>query len=484
MTDPANPPVPPGPKTSYGRFPTPNRVLKAMANQLGVSVKDLLVLSPQNDPFNSGTPTDRSMAEWLVNLAPADGAFNGRQLHYRHSSFNGAAHHDGTPYENTERDLNVMNIAGKHVRYLGLVDPRRVRDEKKNVTYLHADETPHEPVNVHVEAPEWTLPAIYPSVLDTVDMSLPTVDVSGYEYSGNRQPWHVEVWIEKATMDEVLEPVCRRYGVNLVATSGFQSIRGVIDALDRATARSKNAVILYVSDFDPAGAHMPFAVARQVEFWTQQLGFPHRFMLKPLVLTREQVEAYDLPRKPIKEKDRRRGNFEKLNGQGHVELDALESHAPGELERVVANAIREHQDATLHYRYSDAEAEAVALLDQAQDEIRARFAPDLDELRREIEDTTRQYRRELERLAADLDADLAPYRQRFHDLRQAITDATHETVMTTPLPVPPEPSVDVDASTYLLDTSREYVDQLNAYRAAKGEPPIISIQAGGAPHAG
>jgi hypothetical protein len=29
------------------------------------------------------------------------------------------------------------------------------------------------------------------------------------------QPYHLEIWIEKSTMNDILDPVCRQYAVNL-----------------------------------------------------------------------------------------------------------------------------------------------------------------------------------------------------------------------------------------------------------------------------
>ncbi len=68
---------------------------------------------------------------------------------------------------------------------------------------------------------------------------------------------------------------------------------------------------------------------------------PHS--LEPLVLTREQVERYGLPRIPIKDSDRRKAGFEERFGEGAVELDALEAVFPGELARIVSEAIARYR---------------------------------------------------------------------------------------------------------------------------------------------
>ena len=56
----------------------------------------------------------------------------------------------------------------------------------------------------------------------------------------------------------------------------------------------------YVSDFDPAGDSMPVAVARQAQFWADQLGIGQRITVQPVALTRAQVRGHALPPIPIK----------------------------------------------------------------------------------------------------------------------------------------------------------------------------------------
>jgi predicted nucleic acid-binding Zn-ribbon protein len=55
-------------------------------------------------------------------------------------------------------------------------------------------------------------------------MPMPEAWVTGYEYEHNLQPYHVEVWCEKSTMNDELLPLCERWGVNLINGVGFMSI--------------------------------------------------------------------------------------------------------------------------------------------------------------------------------------------------------------------------------------------------------------------
>ena len=144
---------------------------------------------------------------------------------------------------------------------------------------------------------------------------------------GSQQRLIYKVWAEKTTMNDVLEPLCRRYQANLITGMGFMSITAVVDLLARIRQIGKPGRILYISDYDPAGFGMTIAVARQVEFWAQGEGLD--VALTPLVLTAEQVAQFRLPRAPVKSSDRRKAGWVATHGAGAVELDALEALHPG-----------------------------------------------------------------------------------------------------------------------------------------------------------
>ena len=107
--------------------------------------------------------------------------------------------------------------------------------------------------NYRIEEPYWSLPSIDVQ-LESSFLNLPRPDVRGLRLRACRtSAYHLELWIEKSTMDDVLEPLCRRYGVDLVTGIGFQSITSVITMLrQRVSAHSKpTCAFFYISDFDP-----------------------------------------------------------------------------------------------------------------------------------------------------------------------------------------------------------------------------------------
>jgi hypothetical protein len=67
------------------------------------------------------------------------------------------------------------------------------------------------------------------------------------------QRYQVEIWCEKSTMNDVLMPLGRGYGVNIVTGVGEMSTTMCEALVNRALASDRPVRILYLSDFDPAG---------------------------------------------------------------------------------------------------------------------------------------------------------------------------------------------------------------------------------------
>jgi len=200
------------------------------------------------------------------------------------------------------------------------------------------------------------------------------------------EPYAVELWIEKYSMADVLGPIARRYGVTLITGVGELSLTRVHELVERVSEHRRKTRIIYISDFDPAGNAMPVSIARKIEFMLRRDGLDLDIRLDPLLLTREQVEHYRLPRITIKDSERRKGAFEERFGEGAVELDALEALHPGELARLVierievyrapAEATRGDIEGATYYFERDASATREELLAEHGDtleNLRARF---------------------------------------------------------------------------------------------------------------
>ena len=179
-------------------------------------------------------------------------------MHYHLVSIE-AALPDGKPYENTLEAWNVLGQASKAARYLGLVDIAAFDDRRNPPPQIFAAE--ESPAHAFVESD-------FPSAALQAMPELPRLHVS--PPSANQPYLHLEVWCEKSTMNDVLLPLCRRYGATLVTGLGEQSLTACHLLVERARFSGKPARVIYLSDFDPAGQSMPVAVvARKTEFLAQ-----------------------------------------------------------------------------------------------------------------------------------------------------------------------------------------------------------------------
>jgi hypothetical protein len=199
----------------------------------------------------------------------------------------------GKRYENTESDWNYLCSASLAARYLDLVPFDGLVDRRNAEPLILAKNV--DPDKVFTATCETIGEFAY---FDVPEFPyLPTLSVHGFDVV---QGYIVEVWIEKSTQNDWLEPLCRRRGVNLVVGIGEQSEIRSRELAERASQCGAPVRVLYLSDFDPAGRSMPKAVARKVEFAIQKFGFDIDFQLIPVGLTLERCLQYRLPRTPIK----------------------------------------------------------------------------------------------------------------------------------------------------------------------------------------
>jgi len=444
--------------------------LKDLAKAARVNIPDLLALARDNDPFFCGSPAQLEKAQWFADLWQRFGYSTGvhlRRVHYRLVSQHGPTRQDGTPYENTERCWDYLLKAGKYARYLGLVPVEAFEDHRNPAAQIMAWPRYGEPEpDWSVEDPAWYLPEIDADLGAGLAFRLPEPDVSGYDYEAADQPYHVELWIEKSTMDNELRPVCSSLGVNLVTSLGFQSITSVVSLLKRIAEHGKPARIFYVSDFDPAGDGMPTAAARQVEFWMADFAPDVDIKLTPLALTRDQVKAYRLPRIPVKDSDKRKASFEDRYGEGAVELDALEALHPGVLAGIVREALAPYRDTDLRWRLANTESRARRSVREEWAGQTGAERSELAELEAEALAIVDQYRGRLAVLAAELANELAPVQSRLDVVWQAIQDKIGD--FEPDLPERPEAETqDADEEDWLFDAGRYYLDQLQVYQARK-----------------
>jgi len=442
--------------------------LKARAAEYGLRVPDLLALARQNDPFFCGSPAQEAHGRWFADLFDRFGFSTGvhlRRIHYQLvSQREPILTHNGEPYENTEKCWVYLVAASKYARTLGLVDVRAFVDQRNPDPVIHR--WPYEG-----REPSFGFDDDYFALrLNGISANLwppalilPKPEVGGYDYTGADQPYLLEVWVEKSTVTDVLEPVCRRLGANLVISAGFQSITAAVALIRRAVQAHRPARVFYISDFDPAGDRMPVAVARQVEYWIDRFGLDAEVGLTPLALIRDQVVAYELPRIPIKESDHRRAGFEQRHGEGAVELDALEALHPGTLADLLAEAAAQYVDPDLPAAAHRAEADAQMIVDQEWSAEIAEEMGQVDELRERVVTVYDRYRDRLATLAAELDKELEPLREEAEEIAEAVREKQAD--FDPDLPPRAESELEPPAEDdWLFDSRRDYFTQLAAYR--------------------
>lgn len=428
--------------------------IKLLAKEVKCRVRDLIALAPKNDPFYVGTPTDWKKAHWFTDLWHRFGYTTGvhlRRMHYRIiSQEKPVLLHDGLPYENTERCWDYLGEASKKARYLEMVDPAAFVDRRNPDPRIYRewhDSTP----SIYVED-DW-------EGLD--DIQLPEFpDIPDYSiddfYADQR--YHLEIWCEKSTMDDILDPLGRRYGVNIQTGVGEMSITSVCE-LSQRFRTDKPSRILYISDFDPAGQSMPVAASRKAEYFVNKMGREgYNVRLFPLVMTIDQVQQYQLPRTPIKDGERRAGAFEERYGEGAVELDALEALYPGELERILVDTIAHYYDGTLSRRTVEVYNELVDDLDERQQAVIDEHAAELEELQQEYEVIRREFAGRIAQVSGRVSV---LYNTMRAELRTRVPDINDYPI--------PKANEGEEFDDGLYNSRRDYIDQIMAYKQFQGK---------------
>jgi hypothetical protein len=342
------------------------------------------------------------------------------------------------PYVNSAWCWWWLQHSSEVARYWRLVDARDFEEHR----------SPEADVNAEARAaptPDVVLPLEWP------EEGFPEPVVLGYDYATADQPLTLEVWSEKSTMDDILAPLCRDLHVNYQPLAGMFSITRAVEMLCRL---SKPAVVLYISDLDPAGCNMPTAFADALRHYGPLYAPGVDIRLKQLGLTEAQVVAYGLPRNVISKFDETPYNkrFRAEHPLGPCELDALEAIHPGELRRLVREAVEPYSDKTFYRRLRRAERDAEDLVAAHWHAQSAEARAELDRL----EDGLMEIHSRLNDELAPLEAQMAAIRARYaeelaplEDQRDAVRQGVLEQAIEIELPPRPEPEVLVTEDDWL-----------------------------------
>lgn len=426
-------------------------VIKALAKEQRIPITDLIALAPQNDPFYTGTPRDLSLGQWFADLWRSFGYSTGvhiRRMHYQLVSQNPTVRFpNGLPYENTEQCWGELTNAAKAARYLELVDPGAFVDRRNDEPISHLNTWRERQASAYTYAdssPDVELP------------ELPSVPHYGFNID-TTQRYHLEIWCEKSTMNDILEPLARRYEGVVMYGKGELSITMALQSIERFQQSGRPVRVFYVSDFDPAGAGMPVSMSRKLEYFVRNMGLDLDIKLFPVLLTHAQTKLYTrlLPT-PIKDTERRKDKFEAKYGAGAIELDALEALYPGELARLLNREMSRYYDSSLSQRMQQAEHSINERMDSEQQRVYHRWQGEIDAINDEWAEISGQVKA---LLAGHVERRTALWQQIETELDDNRPDVSEDDI--------PEALEADERSGALYDSQRDYLEQNMAYQAHK-----------------
>jgi hypothetical protein len=447
-----------------------------MAVEMGRPAHTLIALAPDNDPFYI-TPARQAAAEWFAELwgrLKGGPGMHIRKFHYIVvSQPEPIEQADGAPYENTTNSWTYLAQASRDARFLGLVPAEHFIDRRNDEPIIYLPDgrdadAAMDVVGTQPHVPEEAAPSV---LFEATDM--PTAPFLSLAPPTICQPYHVEIWCEKTGANSVLEPLARLYRCNLITGAGELSAIACAQMVERAWKSGRPVRILYVSDFDPAGRSMPVAVARKIEFALRTEGLALDIQVRPIALTHEQCIRYRLPRTPIKKTERRITHFESRFGEGATELDALEALRPGELRKIVKREIKRYHDADLAERVREVVSEVRDEIADIEAQIEDEHRDELDALDTawaEIVAEGEELAARMEARREGLQAKIEAWKERANPTWQAMAESLRERAPALAEIDWPEPEVGDEDENPLFDSTRDYVEQIAAYKQHQGKP--------------
>lgn len=246
--------------------------------------------------------SDRTIHYALLNLKPL-----------RHAS------KPESTYENTLQCYKDCCDLLTRARLCGIVPMEAIADETRPVTIWKTKATPGEFIRAEL-------------------------DSFGKDYWRDllqSQPNHVEILVEKNTVEPIVQTIAARYTIPLTSGRGFCSIPPRQQMLQRYRKSGKDRLILIVvSDFDPEGESICESFARSMRD-----DFECDISAVKAALTYSQTQELELPPAlTAKDTSSRYAGFVQQFGHDVYELEAL---PPEQLQDLVDNAVRSVIDVDL-----------------------------------------------------------------------------------------------------------------------------------------
>lgn len=188
------------------------------------------------------------------------------------------------------------------------------------------------------------------------------------------QDYHIEIWVEKEALADVVSRVANRNDVSYFSCRGYVSASEMHVAGRRlanvAFEENKEIIILHLGDHDPSGMDMSRDIEERLRLFMTQGhdqyieqyedgdfdGKPakspmpdwyideqsERLMVKRIALNMAQIRQYNPPPNPAKLADTRAQKYIEAYGNQSWELDAL---SPQVLDALIQTHISEYRDA-------------------------------------------------------------------------------------------------------------------------------------------
>jgi hypothetical protein len=321
------------------------REIEAAAADAACSIRGLTVLAASNDPYRLDTSAGHEQGRWLARqieqLVGPEGRVHLRGLFYRIVAAGDVEKPDGTVFTNTDDNWDWLQTrAAKAARWLGYVPFDRIRDERNEPPRLFLPSSPPAPgygtfaPGSAIEIPG--LGALLPYVSATAPRG--------------EQPYRIIFIGEKSSLFDVLGPIAQEVGGELLLPTGEATDTLIFEMAARAAADGRPAVVLYFSDFDPAGWQMPLSVSRKLQGLRTLLYPELRIEVHRVALTLDQVRHFDLPSTPLKDTERRADRWRDVMQHEQTEIDALAALRPDDLQAIAQAAVEPFYDFTLAAR--------------------------------------------------------------------------------------------------------------------------------------
>lgn len=346
------------------------RLIETQAQRYGTSMTALTVMAPQTDPYRMDTAANHTAGAWLNDAWNKSGAPRGLHLRGLHYAFVSTepkiAKPDGTLYLNTDENWTWLQAISNVARWLGYINFDDIVDERNDAPVIKTVEDHEADVQVASSVDLIDVP-------DFDDM-LPRVMISNFEC---RQAYRLVLIGEKKSLSNVLLPIAGRYKAEMILPTGQASTTLIYGMVERAAADGRPCRVFYLSDFDPAGWHMPIEVSRKVQALVDSRFLGLDIQVHRCALTREQVRELDLPSTPLKETERRADKWREKWGVDQTEIDALATLRADALTAIVEQALAPYVDpdhekktssALIAYRFH-CEDLIEAALHQRQEEV-------------------------------------------------------------------------------------------------------------------